>query len=373
MLAAERPKVLLLIPHLGGGGAEQVMTLLAERLNDAKYEVHLGLVTRQPDGAEKLPAGVRVHTLGAGRVRAGAWRLLGLIWRLKPRIILSGMYHLNFLVLLLRPIFPAGTRVLVRQNGSVSAALKFGGQAVYTRLFYRILYRRADRVLCQSAAMAEDLAVQFGIDRKRLAVVPNPVDVEAIRDSLHTKQAHWNCPGPHLLAVGRLSREKGFDLLLQALSLVRARFSTVDLLVVGGGAEEANLKAECRRLGLDEAVRFVGHRDCPWAYFAGATLFVLSSRHEGLPNALLEAAAVGLPLVATPASGGIEELLRSQPGAWLAKEISAEALATALLGALQSLRHEERFEHSFINAYKVNDAIEEYEKVIDTVLQEKPR
>jgi glycosyltransferase involved in cell wall biosynthesis len=273
----------------------------------------------------------------------------------------------------MRPIFPVGTRVLVRQNGSVSAALSFGGQPFYTRLFYRVLYRRADRVLCQSAAMAEDLAEEFGIDRKRLAVVPNPVDVEAIRASLNAEQAPWNGPGPHLLAVGRLSREKGFDLLLEALVRIRAKFSTADLLIVGTGVEEARLKAERSRLGLDDAVRFVGHQDCPWSYFGGATVFVLSSRHEGMPNALLEAAAAGLPLVTTPASGGVVELLGLQPGAWLAEGISAEALVAALLCALRSLRPGERFAHGFMDGFKMDRAIKEYEQVIDGCLEEKRR
>ncbi|MGA3136300.1 MAG: glycosyltransferase, partial [Terracidiphilus sp.] len=91
-------------------------------------------------------------------MRSGAFKLLQLIRRLKPDVILSGMFHLNFLVLLLRPLFPRGTRVLVRQNGTVSAALAFAGLPGYTRLLYRVLYRRADRVICQTRAMAKDLA-----------------------------------------------------------------------------------------------------------------------------------------------------------------------------------------------------------------------
>jgi glycosyltransferase involved in cell wall biosynthesis len=373
MPAPARPKVLLLIPHLGGGGAERVLALLAQGLDEAKYEVHLCLITRSAGGAPKLPAGVTVHTLDALRVRAAGGRLLRLVWRLKPRLILSGIFHLNFLVLLLRPFFPPSTRVLVRQNGSASAALQFGGLPASTRLLYRLLYRRADRVLCQSVAMAEDLAVAFGVNRKRLAVVPNPVDVDLIRAAAAANQTPWSGPGPHLLAVGRLSTEKGFDLLLRAFASIRTIYPNADLLLAGTGAEEANLKADCHRLGLDKAVCFAGPIDPPWSYFAGATLFVLSSRHEGLPNALLEAAATGLPLVATPASGGLVDLLRDQPGAWLANQISAEALAAALLRALQALGPKERFAHSFIDTFKMDRAVREYEQVIDACLQEPPR
>ena len=149
--------------------------------------------------------------------------------------------------------------------------------------------------------------------------------------------AHWTkataaAPGPHLLTIGRLSREKGFDLLLQALSVVRQQFPQRRSNSSPAPAlEEAALKSQCRNLGLQSALRFAGHVDHPAVYFQGASLFVLSSRHEGMPNALLEAAAGGLPIVALPASGGVTTLLRDQPGAWLATEVSAEALAITLL------------------------------------------
>src|SRR5208283_3127525 len=146
----QRPRVLLLIPHLGGGGAEQVTALLARGLSQEKFELRLGLVTQADAGPVLLPSQLKLHPLGAKRVRAGAFRLLRLVWRLKPDVILSGMAHLNFLVLMLRPFFPPGTRVLVRQNGTVSASLAFGDLPGYTRLLYRLLYRHADRVICQT-------------------------------------------------------------------------------------------------------------------------------------------------------------------------------------------------------------------------------
>jgi glycosyltransferase involved in cell wall biosynthesis len=97
-------------------------------------------------------------------------------------------------------------------------------------------------------------------------------------------------------------------------------------------------------------------------------LFVLSSRHEGMPNALLEAAAGGLPIVASPASGGVTDLLRDQPGAWLATEVSARALAATLLAALQTLQPGERFAHVFIEEFRLAGALHAYESLIETVL-----
>jgi glycosyltransferase involved in cell wall biosynthesis len=371
MPANPRSRVLLLIPHLGGGGAERVTTLLARGLTAEKYEVHLGLIT-QAQTSEAVPASVHVHALGAPRVRAGAFRLLRLVRRLKPNLILSGMAHLNFLVLLLRPFFSHGTRVLVRQNGTISVTPAFGGMPGYTRLLYRLLYRRADGVICQTQSMAEDLARELGVPENRLTVLPNPVDVEEIRSYLSLNPAPQTSLGPHLLAVGRLSPEKGFDLLLKAMVSVRREFPQASLLIAGVGPEEAALKTERHALGLDVAVRFAGYIDRPWTLFPSATVFVLPSRHEGLPNALLEAAAAKLPIVALPAAGGVADLLRDQPGVWLASTISEGALAASLLAALHSLQTGERLAHPFVEAFRIDRAIRAYEDLIDRALAEKP-
>ena len=363
-----RPRLLLLIPHLGGGGAERVMALLTRGLSAEKYEVHLGLITQAEAGGEGLPAWIQIHALGAPRVRAGAFRLLRLVRRLKPDLILSGIFHLNFLVLLLRPLFPRGTRVLVRQNGTVSSSLNFDGLPWTTRPLYRLLYRRADRVICQTRAMAEDLAQELGLPEGRVAVLPNPVDVDEIRHSIGQNPAPQTGPGPHLLAIGRLSPEKGFDLLLRALASVRSEFPSAGLVIAGTGQEEEALKAERHALGLDEAVRFTGYLARPWSLFPEATLFVLPSRHEGLPNALLEATAAGLPIVALPACEGLVDLLQGQPGVWLAPTISADALAVSLLAALHALRPGERFAHPFVEAFRLARAIQAYESLIDQSL-----
>jgi glycosyltransferase involved in cell wall biosynthesis len=173
-----------------------------------------------------------------------------------------------------------------------------------------------------------------------------------------------------LFAVGRLSKEKGFDLLLEALVLVRARIPGVGLVIAGAGPEEDALKKESCELGLRDAVEFAGPVDHPYRTFPNATLFVLSSRHEGLPNALLEAAAAGLPIVAVPSSQGVVDLLSGQPGVWLAREVSAAALAASLLTALEALRPGERFTHPFVEEFRLDRALPAYEELIDAALEE---
>lgn len=359
--------VLFLIPHLGGGGAEHVTAHLAGGLPESRFRVHLGVVTESPYGAGGLAAHVNVHRLGASRVRTAAWPLLRLVWKLKPDLIFSNMFHLNFLVLLLRPLFPRRTRCIIRQNGMTSPDT---GTRRFTRALYRMLYPRADRVVCQSEAMAEEMRGLLGSARN-LHVLPNPVATE--RESFHEASGDlWHRPGPRLLAVGRLTRTKGFDMLLPAFQRILQAFPEAELTILGEGPEEAALKAMSRDLGIEEQVHFAGYVAKPQAWFAGASTFVLSSHHEGIPNAMLEAAAAGLPIVSTPALGGVAELLDCAPGAWLARAISTEALAESLLAALDSLHDGQRFSHPWLSTFRMENALPQFERLIDEVLRGTP-
>ena len=370
MAPKQRAKVLLLIPHLGGGGAEHVAATLARHLSLEKYELHLGLVTKSPHAPKNLLPPNALHTLGADRIRHSAWKLLRLVWLVRPVVILSGMAHLNLLVLALRPLFPSRTHILVRQNGALSATLAAFGNPKLAWRIYSAAYKRADIVICQTHQMAEELQGELGVDRSKLAVLRNPVDILGIRAFAPEAGGVFPPRGPHLLAVARLAPEKGIDLLLEAFAEVRRRFPNAELEIAGSGSCGSVLQAQCKKLGIQEHVRFLGDVAEPASLFHRTSLFVLSSRQEGMPNALLEAAAAGLPIVALPASQGLAQLLAGQPGTWVASEISARALENALCDALSSIQAGQRFRHSWIEPFDLRNAIPAYESLVDQILQE---
>jgi glycosyltransferase involved in cell wall biosynthesis len=361
-----RSRILLLVPHLGGGGAERVMAQLAQSLPRDCFDVHLGLMTETDDLPEAIPPDVSVHRIGARRVLFGAFGLLRMIRRLRPDLILSGMFHLNLLVLLLRPLFPRHTRILIRQNGMLLAQRPNSGGLPLLRL-YRSAYPQAEGIICQTQAMAAEMTDLLG-SKARIHVLRNPVDVSGVRRTVARSQRRWLGCGPHVLAVGRLSAEKGFDLLLDAFETIRERFPCADLAILGKGSEEKALRAQCESLGLSACVHFAGYVAEPASWFAGATLLVISSRQDAFPNALLEGAAAGLPVVATPCSPGVTELLHGKSGAWLAREVSSEALARSMQAAMVTIEPGERFRHSWLEPYDLQNAVAEYEILIRKTL-----
>ena len=368
MRQAPRQKILLLIPHLGGGGAERVFLLLARNLSPSKYEIHLCLVTQNGIGEVELPHSVRVHGLGARRVLAGTIPLLKLIWRVRPAVILSGMAHLNFLLLSVRHLLPRRTRLLVRQNGTASSMLAESTWPQGLEFLYRTLYPKAHVVVCQSQAMVDDLAEVIGRRNWRHCVLRNPVDIASVRLESSSNASPGRSRGPKLVAVGRLSPEKGFDLLIEAMAEVLGRFPDAELWIAGSGMEEQNLRKLVSSLGLGVHVHFAGQVLSPAILFSNASLFVLPSRHEGIANALLEAAAAGLPIVATPASRGLVDLLKDDRGSWVARDHSVAALAETLLTALSQIGEEQRFFHSWIEPFSLCNSVAAYERVLDDAL-----
>ena len=366
MSAPKRARLLLLIPHLGGGGAEHIIHTLAHSLKPEKYEVHLGLVTQTAPEARDLPPWVVIHGLNATRVRAGAWKLLRLIWAIRPDVILSGIAHLNLLVLMLRPLFPQNVPIIVRQNGQLRAT-HAPGSVVIRRLF-RFAYPRASVIICQTLSMSEDLQKELGVAAAKLQVLPNPIDIQRIRTSGQAVPNHRIGTGPNLLAVGRLVPEKGFDLLIEAFFRLHRDFPQAQLVIAGTGPLQSTLKHQRSSLGIENRVKLVGHVACPATYFRDASVFVLSSREEGLPNALLEAAAAGLPIVSLP-SRGVADLLHGKEGVWLGNEISTDALESALRAALSSIKPLERFPHRWIHEFELEPAIRRYENAIDRALE----
>ncbi len=316
-----RPTVMLAIPSLAMGGAERVFTTLLAHLDADAFDLKLALGSAAPTPLlAGLPPHVEVIELGGGRARGLA---LGLTWWLRRHpvdLVLSTLDHLNIALCALRPLWPKQVRLAVRATSVENLArwpYVFG---------MRRFYPNADAIIFQSAAMHARYAA-LAIDAPCERVIANPIDLARVRG-----MAARGCPArrwtgaPHLVTVGRLDPVKGFDLLLRALASTRAA-PTLD--IIGEGPARRELERLVRALGLAERVRFRGFATNPYPMVSAADGFVLSSRSEGFPNTVLEALALGAPVIATPVAG-LERTFARTPGVLITDAIDAASLAAAL-------------------------------------------
>jgi glycosyltransferase involved in cell wall biosynthesis len=334
-MAHESRKVLFLTPSLTDGGAERVLSILLRHLDRNRFSPHLAVLQEEGTYMREVPADVPIHNLRVRRARYALPAVVKLVRSLRPHTVISSLRNMNLLLLLSRQFLPRHTKVVVRESATATPTLKSetGFPRVWKGL-YRHLYKRADHVVGLSNVMVRDLVENFEVPEEKAVRIYNPIDSRHVRIMADQGDSPFCGEGPNLVTAARLSREKGIDILLDALPAVVRRFPTAELVILGEGPEREPLERQARLCGLLRQVRFPGFDPNPWRYFRHADLFVLPSRYEGLPNALLEALAVGTQVIATDCLGGIREIQTCDPDMKLVPPEDPDALAQAMIEAL---------------------------------------
>lgn len=345
-------RVLLLLGNWIGGGAERVAVHLMHAL-PAHWDVRLGLLHAGEAWLDELdPSRVMLAAGGAdwfrydrpnselfdtGTLVAGAIHgpraFRDMIATACPDVVLSFLKGTAILTWLALSGLGERPRWIAREGNNILAtAREESPNALVRRISLGLTgmaYRRADAVLTNARAMARDMADQFGLDPARLHTIPNPVDIDRIAQAVRTGSAANLPPRPYLLAAGRLETQKGHDVLLAAFAASQAA-SSHDLYILGQGSLEGDLRRTAHALGIGGAVRFVGFAENPYAWMAGADLFVLPSRWEGFPNAAAEAMAAGAPVLLADCDYGPRELVGPAQRDVLVPVGDAQALAAAI-------------------------------------------
>jgi glycosyltransferase involved in cell wall biosynthesis len=326
------------LPDLSGGGAERATLDLAEACRRAGDPVEL--VVARPGGSASaaVPDGVSVKVLGSGRTAAVMPALAGYLRQQRPCGLVSALTHANLVAIAAASAARSHTRIVVAEHANVEYVLDGLPQpkaALYRRTI-RTLYRRATAIVAVSNGAADSLAAATRLPRSTIRVVPNIVQVDRIRRAAATDSSTvraGNGDVPTLVALGRLETVKGFDVLLHAFRQVRAQMSS-RLVIAGEGSLRAYLESLTRELRLERDVAFPGFVSEPYPLLAQAAAVVLSSRSEALPTVILEAFALGIPVVATDCPTGPRELLGDSIGRLVPVD-DAVAMADALLAALR--------------------------------------
>ena len=374
-LSGKKTKLTFVIAHLGPGGAQRVAANAANVLVERGFEVHVVVLYRRPE-AYRVDPRVVIHSESPRQIAAldldedrvaeqpakpdGPAKPTGRVERFKASIKRSprlygftiralgpvfAAYHLTRITVLLRrrirQIAPDAVLSFLTQTNiaTVLATRGLDTHAVISErndprlqrhrfrieLLRRIVYRWADVVTANSRGAMT--ALESFVPKEKLAFLPNPLAAAPSNETIAFT-------APTVITVGRLVEQKGIDVLLAAWAKVAAAMPGWRLALVGDGPLEGELRAQARKLGVADSIDWFGHVSDPYPLLRGAEFFVMTSRFEGTPNALLEAMACGLPAVVSDASPGPCELVGDggEDAAGLIVPVeNAEATAEAII------------------------------------------
>lgn len=338
-------RLLFVITGLSYGGAETKVVRCAKRLRARGWEVRM--VTLLPPKAyveELVSRGIPVVSLGIQNKAPNPrflFRFVRLVREWKPDIVHSHMVHANLFARLARPL--AWTPVLICTAHSIDERGRKGSGRL-RELLYRLTDPLCDITTQVSQAGLERYVRIRAVPRHKIRYIPNAVDTEVFRPNSEARKRlrdEWRLNGAFVwLAVGRFDPPKDYPNMLRAFALVVSERPEAHLFIAGDGPLRQAMEALTKDLGIDKKVRFLGIRQDIPDLMNAADAYVMSSAWEGMPMVLLEAHAVGLPIVATDV-GGNREVVQDGVTGFLVSPQDSDALAQAML-RLMSLPREER-------------------------------
>lgn len=322
-----RHRICLVVGQLALGGLERQVYLLATGFDPSRFEVTVVSMARGGPWAEVLRrAGVSV--VEVGRRGHMDWRRLAGMVRIfraiRPHVVYSFNYETNAYARLSGLL--SGVPILVTGEGGVYMSWRMG-------LLERVLIRFTECVICNAEAIRRDLIDRVGLPEHKVITIRNAVVVPPVPGPAERRAARQLIGAAEeeivVGTIARLAADKNLTMLVRAASLCRIEAS-LRFCIVGGGPDEPEVRRAIRDLGLADRFTLLGEREEAWNLLPGFDMFVLSSRTEGLPNALLEAMVAGLPCVCTDV-GGCHEVVANGITGYLVPPGDAGALASRIV------------------------------------------
>lgn len=324
-------RLALVISSLSAGGAEKVVSTMANVWNREGHEINLVTL----DDSEpfcQLDAGIQRWPLGSlsnsrsifeGALRAlqRIWKLRKTISRLSPDLVLSFIDKTNILTLF--ATISLGIPVIVSERTDP----RHHDIGLIWKSLHRLTYQWADAIVTNNTQVAD--WISGWAKRCKVLAIPNPVISHESRDDPSLSDSEMP-PRPAMVAIGRLAREKGFDLLLSAFAKSVNKQPGWSLLILGNGPDRESLFAQAEKLGVSDRLYMPGLVSDPIPILRQCDLFILSSRFEGLPNALLEAMGSGLPVISFDCPSGPREIIRHGVDGLLVPKEDVDALSVAM-------------------------------------------
>jgi len=295
----------LLFTTGGCGGSERVTLIISQLLHKNSYNVKN--IVLELDSKQELypfiPSAIPCEHIKIKRLRNSIFTLYKVIKREKPNFVFSSVSLIGIMLIILSPLF-RGIKVIIRQGFMPISGLD--GTPILIKIFYRYAYK----LIAQTIQMKESMSDYYQLDKKFITVIRNPIDKEYINKKRGMGSPFTGSNEIRYVAVGRLGVFKDYETLIKAFEIVIAKNGNAHLYILGADYDmeySCYIKNLVKEKKISHAVHFEGFSDNPYRYLFNSDCFVLSSISEGLPNVMLEAMYLRIPVVATKCIPFIEE------------------------------------------------------------------
>ena len=331
--------VAMVLPDLRPGGAERNALILAEVWAAMGIKVDLVVMQRQGALLADVPEGVSVVSLDVPRTRHVIKACASYLRDHQPDVALVNMWPLTVMCILAARQARCATMVATIDHNTLSKSYQHKGwlHRQLLRFSMRFIYPFAGVRIVVSRGVAEDLSQLSSIAVKDFTVIYNPVRSVESSATHADVSSHWKSgSGKRIITVGSLKAQKNHALLMRAFAAMDA-YPDAQLMILGDGELRSELERLACELGVEDRVAMPGFFSDPMPFYQSADLFVLSSDYEGFGNVIVEALACGVPVVSTNCPSGPAEILEDGRYGSLVPVGDAQALASAMADALQTV------------------------------------
>lgn len=357
-------RITLFFHDLGGGGAERVMVQLTRGFIERGFSVDLVLAKAEGPLVAEVHPKAQITNLNTRNPFIMFVGLIKYLRTTKPDVLLSPFEVTSIIAILAKRISRVSTRIVVRISVHLSKNKRTKWKKLVERWVISHVYPSADRIIAVSQGVADDLSSYAGLPLESISVIYNPVVSEKLLQAAIEPVAHsffMNDQTPVILGVGRLTEQKDFSTLIRAFDILRKKIPA-RLIILGDGVERKMLEELILSLGLRDAVDLPGFMLNPFAFMKKASVFVLSSKWEGLPNVLIQALACDCPVVSTDCPSGPSEILNTGQYGQLVPVEDVEAMAKAIEATLSGeIRQPPQ---SWLEQYQLDVITRQYEVVL---------
>ena len=329
---SKKIKIVFFIATLNAGGAERVTVTIIKKLSPEIFDIYLVLVKEIGPFVEDVPSHVEIIDLNMNKTLFSIIKLRKILQNIQPSIVYSSLFRTHIAMDLALIGLDKSINRIYRSPTSPKILFSRDEMGYFMKKLITRAYSNADKVLAQTPEMKKEISEYHDVDTSKVITFLNPIDTDMIDEKIENSLNPFDAKSINVVAAGRLSEVKGFDILIDAFEKVLKKNNNFFLHIIGRDAgEETKLKQLTKKLFIENRVKFWGYQDNPFKFFFFSDLFVLSSRREGLPNAVLENIYIKKPIVATRCIPYMDRLIEDGESGFLVDVEDSQSLANAIL------------------------------------------